>query len=255
MSDISTITNKIQLPKTLAFFNRLSYADYDDGYYFAGSPISNSRFVDNWDGTISDRATNLMWVKDPIKIIPGASVRADNQIQFEGGDYADDTYYSVAVVVADPTAMPNPKFYVCVIAHTSDGANLTADLANNPASWRETVWTGSAANLTTHALFVWSDSEGTPSAIGSCEALDYAGYTDWRLPNQMELISLNDWGTKNPSIYSNFFPVTNNPTVWSSTTVYGSTGSAWFVCFYDSYINYISKSNSTYCTAYPVRSI
>jgi len=49
-----------QLPKT---DQTTSYADYDDGWYEAGNPVS-PRFTDNGDGTITDNATSLMWAKD-----------------------------------------------------------------------------------------------------------------------------------------------------------------------------------------------
>ena len=42
----------------------ISYHAYDDGYYQKGFPIKGDRFVDNGDGTISDRGTGLMWPKD-----------------------------------------------------------------------------------------------------------------------------------------------------------------------------------------------
>jgi hypothetical protein len=41
-----------------------SYADGDDGWFQAGNP-RKTRFVDNGNGTISDRATGLTWVKEP----------------------------------------------------------------------------------------------------------------------------------------------------------------------------------------------
>ncbi|MFA5143992.1 MAG: DUF1566 domain-containing protein [Candidatus Omnitrophota bacterium] len=37
---------------------------YDDGYYQKGLPKYNDRFVDNQDGTITDKITGLMWVKE-----------------------------------------------------------------------------------------------------------------------------------------------------------------------------------------------
>ena len=59
-----TIPPNAFLPKT---GQTTSYVDYDDGWYEAGSPAS-PRFVDNGDGTISDRATGLMWVKNPATV-------------------------------------------------------------------------------------------------------------------------------------------------------------------------------------------
>ena len=39
--------------------------DYDDGYYKKGAPASGAHYQDNGNGTITDNATGLMWVKDP----------------------------------------------------------------------------------------------------------------------------------------------------------------------------------------------
>lgn len=46
-----------------------SYMKFDDGYYFQKSPFFNKkRFVDKRNGTITDKATGLKWLKDPKSI-------------------------------------------------------------------------------------------------------------------------------------------------------------------------------------------
>ena len=51
------------LPKT---GQNMSRYPYDDGYYQIGHPINwGQRFVDNGNGTVTDMATGLIWVKDP----------------------------------------------------------------------------------------------------------------------------------------------------------------------------------------------
>ncbi len=96
-SDSSTkqMGQLVPLPKT---GQTTSYVSYDDGYYQKGSSIT-PRYVDNGDGTISDRSTNLMWVKEPAKIIPGASVIASNQIQRARSDWASSTEYLIGDLV------------------------------------------------------------------------------------------------------------------------------------------------------------
>ena len=42
-----------------------SYYAYDDGSTQKGYPKTPPRFVDNGDGTITDKASGLMWVKEP----------------------------------------------------------------------------------------------------------------------------------------------------------------------------------------------
>lgn len=218
MSDKTTIGSKFLLPKT---GQTTSYADYDDGYYQKGSPVS-PRFVDNGDGTVTDRVTNLMWVKQPELIIPGPSVRADNQIQVATGYFKDIPWdYAVGDLVLDGATN---KYYVCVIAHRSDPEqaqpwtyDVAYDLGYNPGSWVETVWTGTASNLTTPSIMTWVD------AVSACASLEYAGHADWRLPNIIELFSTNclDFYPPIDPVFVNAFPNIQNPFYWSSSTLVG----------------------------------
>ena len=43
------------------------------------------------------------------------------------------------------------------------------------------------------SLLDWAD------ALAYCENLDHAGFSDWRIPNIHELISLADYGKSNPA--------------------------------------------------------
>ena len=53
------------IPKT---GQTVKYRDGDDGDFQLGMPDAPPRFADNGDGTISDLATGLMWVKQPENI-------------------------------------------------------------------------------------------------------------------------------------------------------------------------------------------
>jgi len=125
------------LPKTGQTW---SYGNEDDGYYKKGYPETGDRFTDNGDGTITDKATGLMWVKDPSQL---------------GG-----------------------------------------------------VWgtPGSPARQS----FV--------NAIAECETLNYAGHTDWRLPNLFELLSLIKWTVSNPCIDTTFFVNTQTGVEYGCST-------------------------------------
>ena len=92
-----------------------SLASYDDGYFQLGSPVS-PRFVDNGDGTITDRATNLMWIADPIRIGGG--------VQGVGG-WNPGTHYNVGDVAQDYNAYYDENSYVCLIAHTPSIPDFT----------------------------------------------------------------------------------------------------------------------------------
>ncbi|MCP4714738.1 MAG: DUF1566 domain-containing protein [Deltaproteobacteria bacterium] len=96
----------------------------------------------------------------------------------------------------------------------------------------------------THGRGAWAD------ALAACENLDFAGKTDWRLPNVTELHSLVDL-TQTGGVFINEkdFPnmpgsQENPPYYWSSTTYNGlpqspcttTANCAWYVNFNDGYV-------------------
>ncbi len=139
-----------------------SYRNEDDGDLKKGYPKNPPRFKDNGDGTISDNATGLMWVKDPPLVT---------------------------------------KFW-----------NVAVDY---------------------------------------CDGLNYAGHSDWRLPNVNELAALIDRGRDTPAINTTFFPNTANNDYWTSTTQRDNINNAWAVHFEDGEVSYQLKTRSNY--ARPVR--
>ena len=78
------------LPKT---GQQISIYPGDDGYYKMGYPLGGApRFIDNGDGTVTDVATGLMWVKDPMAAGLGSplywydAIDACENLQFAGHD-------------------------------------------------------------------------------------------------------------------------------------------------------------------------
>jgi len=54
-------------------------------------------------------------------------------------------------------------------------------------------------------------------AIDYCEALELAGHTDWRLPDEYEIQGIVDYGRIDPAIDTTYFPGTNSSYYWSSS--------------------------------------
>lgn len=69
-------------------------------------------------------------------------------------------------------------------------------------------------------------------ALTACEGLNYATYTDWRLPNVRELQSIVDYGTAaSAKINGTYFMNTQPNSYWSATTYIPNSLNAWDVRF------------------------
>lgn len=78
-------------------------------------------------------------------------------------------------------------------------------------------------------------------ALSTCENLDYAGFSDWRLPNRNELASIANYAGYCPA---SDFPEMPNRSFRTSTSDAKSSKNAWYILFSDSGISSGGKSNS-----------
>jgi hypothetical protein len=70
-----------------------------------------------------------------------------------------------------------------------------------------------------------------PMAVSYCAGLSLGGRMDWRLPSAIELVSIVDPTTSNPSINPTYFPGAPATYMWSSTLYAGGGGMGWVVSF------------------------
>ena len=84
-------------------------------------------------------------------------------------------------------------------------------------------------------------------ALDYCEALNYAGNTDWKLPNSNELISLINIKKYNPA---SDFPSAATGYFWSSSSCVSAASSAWIVYFSNGNVTSYDKAS-----AYAVRCV
>lgn len=77
-----------------------------------------------------------------------------------------------------------------------------------------------------------------------CDRLELGGFSDWRLPSRVELISIVDLTHSQPSINQTAFPKAPADWFWtSSVDVENPTTAAWYVYFYFGYPKTDAMSN------------
>jgi hypothetical protein len=110
--------------------------------------------------------------------------------------------------------------------------------APNPASYKDNgdqTITDNVTGLMWQAG-VSAQALSWAQAVAYCPTLTLGGFSDWRLPSVIELVSIVDFGLKNPSINPLFAGMARG--FWSSSPVPGSSpAQAWNVSFYDGTTN------------------
>ena len=113
--------------------------------------------------------------------------------------------------------------------------------APNPQAYQDNA-DGTATDVVTGLMWQQLAPMGEftqAQAAAYCAGLGLAGYHDWRLPQSIELVSIVDTGTYNPSIDSTVFPGTSaEGFYWSSTPYVGLPDNMWGVYFNNGYAAY-----------------
>jgi len=84
-------------------------------------------------------------------------------------------------------------------------------------------------------------------ALQYCESLEFAGHSDWRLPNVRELQSIVDYGRVDPSLDPIFGA--ESGWCWSSSTRVNGPNGAWFVYFGSGSVSCDIKGNDYFVRA------
>ena len=83
-------------------------------------------------------------------------------------------------------------------------------------------------------------------ALDQANANSLGGYTDWRVPNYLELPTIVDLSTSGPCIDTTTFPSTPSSYHWTSSSRPGSPASAFYVHFGYGVVSYNDKQADEY---------
>jgi len=148
-------------------------------------------------------------------------------------DTGVDKCYDETAVINCPISQGDP-FYGQDYQYSSNPMNFTNNMdgtiTDNVTSL---MWQMDQDGL----VFNWYKATGTFNAVNNpgtaniCGELTFAGYTDWRLPEKRELLSIVDYGKINPAIDTVYFPNTGVFNYWSNTAI--NSTNAWYGKFVD----------------------
>ncbi len=128
-------------------------------------------------------------------------------------------------------------------------------------SYSSSTINGDAVTIDNRTGLMWAQdgsAAGCNSGTGTdwetagayCQGLQgassFAGYSDWRLPNIRELMSIVNYENQRPAIDPTYFPNTVSDYYWSSTTYVPDSGLAWIVRFYNGAVDAGYKGGNNY---------
>jgi len=178
--------------------------------------------------------------------------------------------FSFMSVTARAADVSTYSFAGCAFPDTNQSVSYTAtfgedhDYASSVSTMSFTIYNPvgiSSVTVDNRTGLMWVTAPGTDagfagaqtweSALTSCtvtlNGMAYAGYTDWRLPNVRELMSIVDYGAAAaPRINTTAFPNTVSDYYWTSTTYVVNTTLAWIGTFNLGNVGVFSKTNSRY---------
>lgn len=188
-----------------------SWGPGDDGDLQTGA---SPDFVENGDGTVTDRTTQLMWeIKNDDD---GDPVRCET----ETGDCADPHRLGNSYTWSTFAGLDYIQF-------TGSLESIFLEQLNNRCDQDPTVPCNADADCTI--------------PLDRC---GFAGHRDWRLPTIRELLTLVHYGPPPAS-----FLESSPSGYWSSTTYAYSPYSVWYVDFYDGRADLQTKSIDLYARA------
>ena len=141
-------------------------------------------------------------------------------------------------------------FTLLLIISSINGFEIKIDKSIKPSNFYRD--NSKQVVIDTKRGLMWQDDKSVTTtelswqdAKNYCKNLTFAGYSDWRLPNEDELLSITDDSRYKPAIKKEFKYV-NSSWYWSSTPYVSSSKYAWFVYFNYGYGSSFNKTSKSY---------
>jgi hypothetical protein len=184
-------------------------------------------------------SVDYLWTRNPVVEFPGygwflsMGVPYNAPADLSGTEIAG-TYTARCISLSAQPDIASARYFV---------ATPLANQAVVFDSRTALMWTQN--HLTTATT--WSAS------LQACESLEWAGSSDWRVPNAMELRSIIDFSRRGPAVDPAVFPSTSEEFFWTSTTATSDNTRAWTVRFSDGVLALYSALKTT--DNHPVRCV
>jgi hypothetical protein len=223
-----------RLPEIHELVSIVDYTKFDpaiDATTFPATPYNNP-LAQFWSSSSSANDVSFAWY-----------------IPFDYGEVADrakSSTFCVRCVRSGPLVIGS--FEHSVIS----GDRIVKDTATG-LTWQGCTsgMSGESCDQGSEAKYAWQN------AVDHCENLTWAGYSDWRLPEIDELISIVDYTKSDPAINETAFPAPATPSefFWSSSSAAYSVSYAWSVCFKDGGIDDGDVGDDDKSNTYSVRCV
>ncbi len=157
-------------------------------------------------------------------------------------DTGQKTCYNATGLVACPPpgdVLAQDGTYMPGLAQPSYTENKVGGVLVTVDNRTGLMWVTNPADAGMDMTYTWG------LALAACEASVFAGYSDWRLPNTRELMSIADYSKSvGPTINAAFFPNTHSNYYWTATTYVPDPTLAWYVDFSAGYVHLDNKTNN-----------
>jgi len=171
----------------------------------------------------------LFWEAWTITKTDISFINATGKIHSAGGDFNTNALCDGRVITISGTDSNDRTYTVSAI----DANDITTveGVADEAA--------GDTVVVTTVGDLIWD-------ALAQANANALGGYTDWRIPNYLELPTIVDLGEYNPCINTTVFPSTPSSYHWTASTRPGNATNSFTVNFSSGYVYDGTKQSNKY---------